>query len=338
MTETLFTVIVIVMLLGLLIAAYGLTKRTQKRRHARFREQRSQLKHDEYTFLKQQTSLGLDFIGTTKPVAQDLARQLEKAFPLSYQVNIFNRMVDETEFNTQTLMELIFEQKRFLLMTAVFKQVPMFSTRVDEVWHTMLLFTQSYQSFTETFAGQFIHHQPNVDGKDGEDDRFLFDMMYLELFEEMPFSERAWGFSFYQHKPSQRFIDEWETESAAALADRYFFDRPDTQEIARYLIREVKAALDARKNYRNIQEFRSIKANLQNRSSRAFSNDTLNAITLGYVFWAAWEDPSAYDQSLGFKRVDSSGETGGFFEFDGGSDSDGGSSCGSSCGGGCGSA
>lgn len=332
--------LVVVAVVLLTVITFGKTIR--KREHIQQREKRLKLKHDKMSFLKRQAALELDFIGSTKPFARELALQLEEAFPISYQVEVYNRMVEETDFDEQTLMELLFEQKRFMLMTSVLKNVPMFSKRVDEVWHTMLMFTKSYQSFTESFAGQFIHHQPNVDGIDGADDRFLFDMMYLELFEEMPFSKKAWGFSFYRNKPSQRFIHEWETESVDTLRTYYFFDRPEVEGIARILIGSVKSAIEARKDYRKITEFQDIRENIRNRNSRTPETDYLNTFTLAYVFWVAWDSPANYDNSLGFEKYDSSSAktTGAFFGIGGDSnDGSGGSSCGSSCGGsGCGSA
>ncbi|RIE01895.1 glycine-rich domain-containing protein [Cohnella faecalis] len=57
-------------------------------------------------------------------------------------------------------MEL--EMKRFFALTAIVRNVPMYSDDADLVWHEMLMFTREYQQFCDSFAGFYIHHQPNV--------------------------------------------------------------------------------------------------------------------------------------------------------------------------------
>lgn len=164
---------------------------------------RNPLTVDEY--MKEMAYMELNFVEMTKPFARRLAKNLEDAFSCEYQTNVYNRLLEETTFAPEKIMQLMFEQKRFLLMASIFRKVPMFSKDVDEVWHQLLMFTQDYKTFTESFAGQFIHHQPNVKGTDGEDDKFYFDMMYNSLFYISSFSEEAWGSKFYDQKPSPEF-------------------------------------------------------------------------------------------------------------------------------------
>lgn len=101
----------------------------------------------------------------------------------------------ETEF---LVLELEF--KRFLYLTTVFKNVPMFSEEVDELWHCSLMFTENYQNFCREMLGRdrFIHHAPSMnDFSEPEyDSRAFFDLIYSSVFNITPFSEDIWGQMF----------------------------------------------------------------------------------------------------------------------------------------------
>lgn len=53
------------------------------------------------------------------------------------------------------------ELKRYLTLAALYPDAPLgMSGRVDELWHTFIIFTQAYQRFCHEVAGYFIHHRP----------------------------------------------------------------------------------------------------------------------------------------------------------------------------------
>lgn len=53
------------------------------------------------------------------------------------------------------------EVKKYLVLSQLSDvPVPMFSARVDEVWHQFVLFTRQYQEFCCEFAGHYLHHEP----------------------------------------------------------------------------------------------------------------------------------------------------------------------------------
>lgn len=58
--------------------------------------------------------------------------------------------------------ELFLEVKRYLALAALRpeEEVPMFSTRVDQVWHEFVLFTREYAAFCSRHVGRFMHHSP----------------------------------------------------------------------------------------------------------------------------------------------------------------------------------
>jgi hypothetical protein len=55
------------------------------------------------------------------------------------------------------------EVKKYLVLAERQQQrsIPMFSVRVDEVWHQFVLFTAEYAAFCARFAGRFLHHVPD---------------------------------------------------------------------------------------------------------------------------------------------------------------------------------
>jgi hypothetical protein len=54
------------------------------------------------------------------------------------------------------------EVKKYLVLaeTCADHKLPMFSVRIDEVWHQFVLFTQEYSRFCTRFAGHYLHHAP----------------------------------------------------------------------------------------------------------------------------------------------------------------------------------
>jgi hypothetical protein len=58
--------------------------------------------------------------------------------------------------------QLFAEVKKYLALVArdPEREVPMFSTRVDQVWHEFVLFTREYAEFCARHAGRFLHHAP----------------------------------------------------------------------------------------------------------------------------------------------------------------------------------
>ena len=41
--------------------------------------------------------------------------------------------------------------------------IAMTSKVIDELWHTLIIFTDKYEAFCKKFIGRFLHHSPNTD-------------------------------------------------------------------------------------------------------------------------------------------------------------------------------
>ena len=52
--------------------------------------------------------------------------------------------------------------KKFLLLCAVSNANQTPSQKLDDLWHTFILFTIDYQKFCIQYLGKFIHHVPEV--------------------------------------------------------------------------------------------------------------------------------------------------------------------------------
>lgn len=301
----------------------------------------------ESDYLRLREMVDVDLVRDTKPFAKIIAKELEESLPLSYEANIFNRMMTEVNGNYDDVIRLIHEQKRFLMMTKVMKRVPMFSKDVDEVWHQMLMFTRSYESFCQSFAGEMIHHQPNLSGEDSPNIRFHFDLMYTLMFEETKkHSEKLWGHRFTE-KPTQDYIDSLKEMNDQSMWKLFNLNSESSQEVAKKLMELIQEQIRESENKLNEPSFIETRDKMQRlrKIRRNESTDAAVFVTPAFVFWSASGTDSEYQSNLGYANSTTNSTTssgcssvnscssGG----DSSCSSSGGSSCGGGCGGGCGS-
>ena len=87
---------------------------------------------------------------------------------MNYQMpDIIDRYRKDYKVSAKKAAQHEIELKRFLIIAAEDYPVPtdMFSTEVDNLWHTFLLFTHEYQNFCQEMFGQFQHHCPTINHK-----------------------------------------------------------------------------------------------------------------------------------------------------------------------------
>ncbi|MEK8131790.1 hypothetical protein WMW72_28165 [Paenibacillus filicis] len=155
---------------------------------------------------------------------QSAVRRLEGALSGPYEAKIKERVqahqpaMSDAEFKWKLL-----ELKRYFLMTAVLRDVPMFSEAVDDIWHEMLMFTREYHQFGETFVGSTIHHAPHTGEASGPDPggRAWFDWVYAQMFVPTPYSARIWG-PFFRHPISTGMLEELRSATQSEVIDRRF--------------------------------------------------------------------------------------------------------------------
>ncbi|PLS03088.1 hypothetical protein [Neobacillus cucumis] len=136
----------------------------------------------------------------------------------------------------------LFELKRYFLLSNILKITPMFSKEVDEVWHTMILFTQKYQIFSERFLGQMLHHTPNIHPEPAPQERAFFDWAFSQLFQVTKFSWKTWG-SFFKYPVDTKLLKEFNESSIEALKEKYFKVNEDNKELIEYLVSKMKKQL-----------------------------------------------------------------------------------------------
>ncbi|GMK38188.1 hypothetical protein PCCS19_12420 [Paenibacillus sp. CCS19] len=164
--------------------------------------------------------------------ARSAAERLEDALSSDYEARVQYRVQSAKPGMTQSEWAWTwFELKRYFLMCALLRNVPMYSTKADEVWHEMLMFTREYESFCQQFCGAYIHHAPHGkdDNKPEDGSRAWFDWLYAELFEMSPVSGKVWG-SFFREPLSRSRLSELESMSEQTIRSEWF--RSDTA--ARY--------------------------------------------------------------------------------------------------------
>jgi hypothetical protein len=182
-----------------------------------------------------------------KHPAWSVALRLETSLTADFEERVKDRVLKETPTMREGEWQwLWFELKRYFLMCAILRGVPMYSVKVDDVWHEMLMFTREYEQFCKALCGGIIHHAPHTaDAKPETGERAWFDWVYGELFEAAPASGQLWG-SFYKFPLPPDRIRELEASRAEELKQQ-FFNRsaadlfPDINETVFYLIERGKA-------------------------------------------------------------------------------------------------
>ncbi|WP_052350773.1 hypothetical protein [Paenibacillus gorillae] len=181
--------------------------------------------------------------------ARSAAERLETALGLDLESRVKDRVLKEAPgMSDEEWNWTWFELKRYFLMCAVVKRVPMYSGKVDAVWHEMLMFTREYEGFCVKLCGQMIHHAPHEPSDVPEQsERAWFDWVYGELFTQAPASGRLWG-NFYRTKMPQSRLQPLADLEAAELRENWFNVKAlsqykDLDETADYLIYRAKSEL-----------------------------------------------------------------------------------------------
>ncbi|MEH7344602.1 hypothetical protein V7122_12150 [Bacillus sp. JJ1532] len=105
-------------------------------------------------------------LGILKPRDKDIVKLLHSSLASSNVNQLKLRVLQNNANWTDHDFEwAYFELKRYFILNSLLKTVPMFSERVDEIWHEMLMFTKDYEKFSHKFYKGFLHHTPNIDSK-----------------------------------------------------------------------------------------------------------------------------------------------------------------------------
>jgi uncharacterized membrane protein YgcG len=169
-----------------------------------------------------------------------LLEKLDSSLNADYMEQVRYRFLQEHPKQTEDEFEWrLFELKRYFLLSNMLKETPMFSAEVDEVWHTMLLFTQKYQTFSDRFVGKMLHHTPNTSPTPAPQERAFFDWVFSHLFTITEYSWKSWG-NFFRYPLDKMVLQEFKEESNDWLINRYFKVNEANRGTVEYLVMQMK--------------------------------------------------------------------------------------------------
>ncbi|MGF7048281.1 putative membrane protein YgcG [Paenibacillus sp. DS2015] len=180
-------------------------------------------------------------------ILEDAESRLKAGLPKLFVKQLKGRMLEkfprmsESEFDWK-----FFELKRYFMMTAIMKSVPMYSDSVDDIWHEMLMFTREYQEFGEKFIGSSIHHAPHSSTASSPNpgERAWFEWVYSQLFAATPYTGVIWK-GFFRNPLDTTRIEELRLMSEESLVSRLFNQRtveqyPEIRSAVSLLIAKAK--------------------------------------------------------------------------------------------------
>lgn len=283
-------------------------------------------------------NLGIQIAG-----GESIVRAIDAALSPSYVDNVKNRvLLEHPNWADHEFEWTLFELKRYFIMNSILRSVPMFSSRVDDIWHEMLMFTRDYEKFTKNFYHETLHHTPNLDSTPIPGERAFFDWVYLSLFHPTQNSRVIWG-GFLKNPIKREILDDFKHLSEHDLLLKYFRRHDDWMEVKRNLVLKMKNEINEADRIKH----GNAKSTFQGHSSQTDSH-FLNYALGAAVFYSLYETnqyqehmseliPTEFEKEKNGVGAYCSGYacSGSSDDQSGGDSGDsGGSSC-SSCGGGC---
>lgn len=176
-----------------------------------------------------------------------LSDDLEKSLSNSYMENVEERVHRENRLKENEYKWRLLDLKRYFILTSLLKEAPMFSDKVDELWHQMLMFTREYDEFSKKFLGTTLHHSPNVKVEPDPDLRGFFDWIYAELFFIRRENIHLYQ-GFFRHPVHPGIIDDFKHLPENELIDLYFKSDSHYMNTVLALISSMKKTANKIKN------------------------------------------------------------------------------------------
>ncbi|MDP4098660.1 hypothetical protein OIN60_18160 [Paenibacillus sp. P96] len=174
-----------------------------------------------------------------------LWNKLEQDLPASYAEAVRSRTLQEhPDISEQEFAWRWHELKRFFVLCALMNRVPMFSLKVDEIWHQMLMFTREYEQFSNRYYGRMLHHAPNAGSQPMPNERAWFDAVYVQCFGWNTYSAGLWGRFFTEPLPQEdlemyasRSVD---LEQASHWNMHGYRNRPEIRKAVDWLLQRLR--------------------------------------------------------------------------------------------------
>lgn len=87
----------------------------------------------------------------TKPLKglKKLSENLDQSLSKSYMKHVEERVMKDKKLKENEYNWRLLDLKRYFILTSLLKESPMFSNKVDDLWHEMLMFTREYDDFSK---------------------------------------------------------------------------------------------------------------------------------------------------------------------------------------------
>ncbi|RHW32071.1 hypothetical protein D1B33_17165 [Lysinibacillus yapensis] len=181
-----------------------------------------------------------------------LSDNLEQSISKSYLNNVEERVGKENRLKEHEYEWRLMDLKRYFILTSLLKESPMFSEKVDELWHQMLMFTREYDEFSKKYLGTTLHHRPNVNVEPNPDLRGFFDWVYAELFFIRQENIHLYN-GFFRNPVHPDIIDDFKELTEVELIDNYFKSDSKYMATVLALISSMKKTANRIKNYEKKQ-------------------------------------------------------------------------------------
>lgn len=104
---------------------------------------------------------------TAKPVRSN--EEITAAI-MNYPIpNMIARCKKDFQYTDEDMLILERELKRYFVLCALKenkdRSIGMYSSDVDNLWHSFILFTKEYAHFGRESVGYFLHHVPKIEGQ-----------------------------------------------------------------------------------------------------------------------------------------------------------------------------
>ncbi|MDF2661601.1 MAG: hypothetical protein K0Q94_4392 [Paenibacillus sp.] len=233
-----------------------------------------------------------------------MARELESAFQTMFVPQLKRRVLDKYPRMTEAEYDWkVLELKRYLLMNAVLRGVPMFSREVDDIWHEMLMFTREYETFCNSWYGRTVHHAPHGEAAPMPGERAWFDWVYSQLFVPTEYSGQIWR-GFFRYPLDAQLLEEVERQSPDKLASSRFnrasMDAsPEAEKTVGLLIGRLKEQIgNAKMADGNEPDGKPVMRNAQHTSGANHSNTADYTMLATSMVMFSVIDPMGYNEQM----------------------------------------
>lgn len=175
--------------------------------------------------------------------------------------NVEERVKKEIKLKENEYEWRLLDLKRFFIMTSLLKETPMFSQKVDALWHEMLMFTREYDDFSKRYYCSFLHHRPNINGTAEPDLWGFFDWVYSELFFLRKENIHLYN-GFFGHPVPKNIIDDFKNLSEKELIELYFKSDSKYMMTVQALVHTLKKSANRVKDHERTNIQRKVKRNM----------------------------------------------------------------------------